>query len=157
LEQRDLMPALQEAGFDPSRPAFFSWLGVVQYLTWPAIELTLRAVTALPTASTIVMSFMLPDTDLPTAEAAAARAVAEAAAAKGEPWLTRIQPADLAQSKCDSPAPQGAGGSKPRCYSTCVNAVVSVRERGAQGGGHCGRMICHLPSLRIQKWPASRV
>ena len=25
------------------------------------------------------------------------------------------------------------------------------------GGTHCGRMICHLPSLRIQKWPASRV
>jgi methyltransferase (TIGR00027 family) len=96
LEQRGLIPALQEAGFDLSRPAFFSWLGVVQYLTWPAIELTLRVVTALPTPSTIVLSFMLPDIDLPAVESAAARAVAEAATAKGEPWFTRIQPADLA-------------------------------------------------------------
>ena len=39
---------------------------------------------------------MLPDADLPPEEAGAARAVAEAAATKGEPWLTRISPTELA-------------------------------------------------------------
>jgi len=96
LEHQDLLAGLQEAGFDACRPAFFSWLGVVQYLSWPAIELTLRVVTSLPNPSSIVLSFMLPDTDLSASEAAAALAVAEEAAIKGEPWLTRIQPADLA-------------------------------------------------------------
>ena len=68
----------------------------MQYLTWPTIELTLKAVAALPGPSTIVMSFMLPDAALSGSEAAAARAVADEAAKKGEPWLTRLQPADLA-------------------------------------------------------------
>jgi methyltransferase (TIGR00027 family) len=97
LERQDLASGLNEAGFDRSRPAFFSWLGVVQYLTWPAIELTLRLVTTLPTPSTIVLSFMLPDTDLPAQEAIAAHKIAEEAAANGEPWLSRFQPADLAR------------------------------------------------------------
>jgi methyltransferase (TIGR00027 family) len=96
LEHQDLIPGLQKAGFDASRRAFFSWLGVVQYLTWSAIELTLRAVATLPSPSTIVLSFMLPDDGLTASEAAAARAIAEEAAKKGEPWLTRIQPSDLA-------------------------------------------------------------
>src|SRR5262249_19690849 len=87
---------LQVAGFETSRPAFFSWLGVTQYLTLPAIDATLAVVAALPSPSTIVLSFMLPDAvDLPSEEAAAARAVAEAAAAAGGPWVTRIRPQDL--------------------------------------------------------------
>ena len=96
LERQDLLQGLRKAGFDHSRPAFVSWLGVMQYLTWPTIELTLKAVAALPGPSTIVMSFMLPDAALSGSEAAAARAVADEAAKKGEPWLTRLQPADLA-------------------------------------------------------------
>ena len=80
---------------DVERPAFFSWLGVTQYLTLAAIDVTLGTVAALPPPTTIVLSFMLPDTDLPPEEAAVARAVAEDAARKGEPWLTRIGPAEL--------------------------------------------------------------
>jgi methyltransferase (TIGR00027 family) len=96
LEHRELLPGLQEAGFDASRPAFVSWLGVIQYLTWPAIEVTLKAVAALPVPSTIVMSFMLPDADLSESEASAARTVADEAAKKGEPWLTRLRPIEFA-------------------------------------------------------------
>src|SRR5262249_13610090 len=96
FEQQTLAAGLQDAGFDASRPAFFSWLGVTQYLTLPAIDATLRVVAALPSPSTIVLSFMLPDVDLPSEEAAAARAMAEDAARTGEPWVTRISPQDLA-------------------------------------------------------------
>lgn len=81
---------------DTSRPAFFSWLGVTQYLTLTAIDATLDVVAALPSPSTIVLNFMLPDADLPSEEAVVARAVAEDAATKGEPWLTRISPMELA-------------------------------------------------------------
>ena len=96
FEQQTFAAGLRETGFDTSRPAFFSWLGVTQYLTLPAIDATLKVVAALPSPSTIVLSFMLPDIDLPTEEAAAARAVAKDAAATGEPWLTRIGPQELA-------------------------------------------------------------
>lgn len=96
LEQQSLAEGLRRVGFDASRPAFFSWLGVTQYLTLQAIDATLRVVAALPPSSTIVLSFMLPDVDLPPEEAAAARSVADDAAKRGEPWLTRIAPQHLA-------------------------------------------------------------
>jgi methyltransferase (TIGR00027 family) len=96
FEQQTLAAGLRNAGFDATAPAFFSWLGVTQYLTLPAIDATLKVVAALPSPSTIVLSFMLPDIDLPPEEAAAAGAVADDAASRGEPWLTRIAPQDLA-------------------------------------------------------------
>jgi len=96
FEQQSLSAGLQDAGVDASRSAFFSWLGVTQYLTLPAIDATLKAVAAFPSPSTIVLSFMLPDLDLPAEEAAAARAAAENAARTGEAWLTRLRPSELA-------------------------------------------------------------
>jgi methyltransferase (TIGR00027 family) len=96
FERQSLAAALQEAGFDASRQAFFSWLGVTQYLTFSAIDATLRVVATLPAPSTIVLSFVLPDIDLPSEEAAAAGTVADDAVRTGEPWLTRISPEDLA-------------------------------------------------------------
>jgi methyltransferase (TIGR00027 family) len=96
FEQQTLATGLRNAGFDASKPAFFSWLGVTQYLSLPAIDATLRFVVALRSPSTIVLSFMLPDIDLPSDEAAAARQVACDAARAGEPWLTRLSPRDLA-------------------------------------------------------------
>ena len=39
---------------------------------------------------------MLPESDLPPNEAAAARAVADNAATTSEPWLTRLAPRELA-------------------------------------------------------------
>jgi len=96
FEKLAIDAGLAQAGFDDSRSAFLSWLGVTQYLTLPAIDATLKVVAALPAPSTIVLSFMLPEADLRSEEAAAARQVAEDAARAGEPWLTRISPRDLA-------------------------------------------------------------
>jgi methyltransferase (TIGR00027 family) len=95
FEQQTLAAGLAAAGFDPARPAFFSWLGVTQYLTFSAIGVTLEVVARLPSPTTIVLTVMLPDVDLPPEEAAAARTVADDAAAAGEPWLTRIRPAEM--------------------------------------------------------------
>jgi methyltransferase (TIGR00027 family) len=96
FEQQNLATELRKAGFDASEPAFFSCLGVIQYLTLPAIDATLRVVAALPSPSTIVLGFIIPDIDLQPEEAAAVRQVADDAARAGEPWLTRISPRDLA-------------------------------------------------------------
>lgn len=96
LERQRLTAGLRDAGFDASTPAFFSVLGVSQYLSLSAIDALLKMVGALPSPSTIVLSFILPDADLPTEEAAVARAGAEDAAKKSEPWLTRVNARELA-------------------------------------------------------------
>ena len=48
FEQDSLRASLAKAGFDLAQPAFFSWLGVVPYLTQDAIEKTLRFVASIP-------------------------------------------------------------------------------------------------------------
>jgi methyltransferase (TIGR00027 family) len=48
FETDDLMSRLAAAGFDPSAPAFFLWLGVVPYLTPDAVAATLRAIATVP-------------------------------------------------------------------------------------------------------------
>ena len=43
LEKESLAEVLPRSPYDPSRPAFFSWLGVTMYLTDEAIRATLRS------------------------------------------------------------------------------------------------------------------
>ena len=48
FESDDLGHGLHDAGFDPDRPAFFIWLGVVPYLGRAAIAATLRYIASVP-------------------------------------------------------------------------------------------------------------
>ena len=54
FERDDLMGRLVAEGFDPTSPAVFSWLGVVPYLTRPAVEAPLRAIGAVPAAEVVL-------------------------------------------------------------------------------------------------------
>src|SRR5579859_3450588 len=65
FERDALLDQLVVAGFDTARPAFFSWLGVTVYLTLPAIDNTLRFVAGLPSPSTLVLTFTVPESVLP--------------------------------------------------------------------------------------------
>jgi O-methyltransferase involved in polyketide biosynthesis len=38
LEVERIADVLRRSAYDPSQTAFFAWLGVLSYLTWPAIE-----------------------------------------------------------------------------------------------------------------------
>lgn len=60
LETEPLAGALLEHGFDPSRPALFSWLGVTMYLTREAITDTLTTIAAFAPGTEIVLDTMLP-------------------------------------------------------------------------------------------------
>src|SRR5580704_5948913 len=53
FEQDDLQDKLSNAGFQPTSPAFFTWLGVVPYLTKEAIDETLRFITAIPNSAVV--------------------------------------------------------------------------------------------------------
>ena len=80
--------ALASAGFDATRPAFFSWLGVTYYLTLEAIRETLDRIAAGAGPG----SFLLLDYKLPTSELPPARAVADQldrfVARLGEPMVS---------------------------------------------------------------------
>jgi methyltransferase (TIGR00027 family) len=54
FERQTLAAGLAAAGFDAGRPAFFSWLGVVVYLTRPAVVDTLAFIAALPAGAAVV-------------------------------------------------------------------------------------------------------
>ncbi|QHC26750.1 SAM-dependent methyltransferase [Streptomyces sp. GS7] len=94
--QRTLTDGLRAAGFDPHRPSFFSWLGVVPYLTRENVFATLRSVAALPGGAEIVFDYSDPPSTLPPDQRAAHDVSAARVAALGEPWLSHFEADQLA-------------------------------------------------------------
>jgi len=95
FERQTLVDGLCSAGFDVTNPAFFIWLGVVPYLTLPAIHATLDFVSSVPNAE-IVFDYSEPLENYPPERQARARALAARVAAAGEPWISHFDPAVLA-------------------------------------------------------------
>jgi len=95
FETIGLAEGLATAGFDTSAPAFFSWLGVVVYLSERAIFETLGFISGLPVGAEVVFSYSDPPTSMRAAQAAAYRRRAARVAAMGEPWRTQFEPPAL--------------------------------------------------------------
>jgi len=95
FERQSLADGLAAAGFAADRPAFFQWLGVVPYLTRDAISVTLDFIAGVPD-SEVVFDYAEPFENYPDERRAGVMAVAERAAARGEPWLSQFDPAELA-------------------------------------------------------------
>jgi methyltransferase (TIGR00027 family) len=91
-----LSDRLLDAGFDRSRPAFVSWLGVTQYLTADAIGVTLEEIGGLCAGTELVMEYVVPAEMRDGPGRALADYFMPRAAASGEPWLTFLTPADVA-------------------------------------------------------------
>jgi methyltransferase (TIGR00027 family) len=86
FERDTLANALASAGFDASQPAFFTWLGVVPYLTDTAVFATLGFIASLPTGSHVVFDYSNPSgSDESARQAASRKALAERVAQIGEP------------------------------------------------------------------------
>lgn len=64
FERETLGHGLDSAGFDPSQPSFFTWLGVVPYLTADAIWSTLRLIAGLPGGAQVVFDYADPPESL---------------------------------------------------------------------------------------------
>jgi len=89
FETESLAGALAASGFDAGRPSFFLWLGVVPYLTEPAIFATLAFIGRLPGGGEVVFDYSNPAASI--AEGGWRRGheiVAARAAAAGEPLRT---------------------------------------------------------------------
>jgi methyltransferase (TIGR00027 family) len=68
-----LADALIAAGFDPNKRTFFSWLGVVVYLSEDAIFSTLRFIASLPGGAEVVFDYRNPVTSHVTKQDRSAR------------------------------------------------------------------------------------
>jgi len=95
FERDELLAALEAAGFDPARRSFFTWLGVVPYLTREAIAATLALIGGLPGGGEVVFDYSDPVATLSDEARASHTQRAQRVAALGEPFLTYFDPADL--------------------------------------------------------------
>ena len=81
---------------DRKAKAFFSWLGVTQYLTRDAVLKSLREIVSATVAgSEIVATFVVPTFILNRAESELLAAHSERAASVGEPWLSLLGPREM--------------------------------------------------------------
>ncbi len=97
FERQSLAEELARAGFRSDRPAFFSWLGVVLYLTEAAVMDTLRYVASLAPKSEVVFEFSVPAAFLYGQRRRSREASAANAAKLGEPWITFFEPYALTE------------------------------------------------------------
>jgi methyltransferase (TIGR00027 family) len=93
-----LAGALKEAGFDATRPAFVSWLGVSMYLAAEAIGKTLDFVASLARGSELVADYMLTDDLQDDVGRVYAQQVSAVAAQHGEPWRSAFSPDEMART-----------------------------------------------------------
>jgi methyltransferase (TIGR00027 family) len=97
FEEQDFLDRLVASGFDPARPAFFLWLGVVPYLTEAAVRRTLARIGGLADAE-VVFDHAGPKEGLTGESRALHDALAARVAAAGEPFrstYSREQVTDL--------------------------------------------------------------
>ena len=97
FETQTLADGLRSAGFRADRPAFFSWLGVVIYLSKPAVAGTLRYIAERPAGSQVVFDFAPPSESISEPERASRARSAAFVAKAGEPWINYYSPGPFAE------------------------------------------------------------
>lgn len=95
FERESLIDGLERAGFRRDRQAFFQWLGVSMYLTREAVFSTLDFIAGVP-GSAVAFDYTEPFENQTPERRANLMAMAESAAARGEPWLSFFDPPEVA-------------------------------------------------------------
>jgi methyltransferase (TIGR00027 family) len=97
FDSDDLLGRLIGGGFDPSRPAVVSWLGVSMYLTPAAIEDTAARLGELATGTELILDYYLPEGLRDESGQSYVDQVAQASAEWGEPWRSYFAPHELTE------------------------------------------------------------
>lgn len=97
LATEDLGTALARSSFDPTRPAFFSWLGVTMYLTREANLAALRSIASCTSAHSELVFTYIDEAALAPGHAAAEafHKLRSDVSAAGESFLSGFDPATL--------------------------------------------------------------
>jgi methyltransferase (TIGR00027 family) len=96
FEQQSLAAELASAGLNRERPVFFSWLGVVPYITLEAFQSTLGFVGSQTVGSGIVMDYAQPRASLPPLEQRARDSLASRVRLSGEEFKLFFTPEQIA-------------------------------------------------------------
>lgn len=96
FERHTLAEGLAGTGFDWKRPAFFSWLGVVPYLTLDAFRHTLKMIADLPPGSGISFDYVFAPESLTPARREIFARLERRLLDCGEPMQLFFEPATLA-------------------------------------------------------------
>ncbi len=97
FESQTLQDRLAASGFRFDRISFFSWLGVVPYLTDEAFESTLRLVASMPPGSGVVFDYGTTRESLSPVERVARDALSARVAVAGEPFQLFFDPEQLSK------------------------------------------------------------
>lgn len=95
FEHQTLAEGLAAAGFDSSQQTFFTWLGVVPYLTEEAVWSTLGFIASLPNGAHVVFDYSDPPGMLSAERRLSHERRAARVAALGEAWLNYFEADDL--------------------------------------------------------------
>lgn len=96
FEREMLGDALERSGFQIDQPAFFSWLGVVPYLSEGAFDDTSSFIATMPKPSGVVFDYAVARSALNWRERLVLDALAARVAAAGEPFQLFFEPEQLA-------------------------------------------------------------
>jgi methyltransferase (TIGR00027 family) len=95
-ETDDLRAGLVGAGFDPARaPAIVSAIALTQYLAGPAIEKILGLAGSLAAGSRLVVTYVVPPSELSETAAAGLAWTMSQASERGEPFLSLFRPGEF--------------------------------------------------------------
>jgi methyltransferase (TIGR00027 family) len=97
FERQAPADGLLAAGFDACVATFFSWLGVVMYLTEESIMTTLGFIASTPPGGGIAFDFAVPRASLSWTGRLAFDVISHRVAASGEPFRTFFDPRALAE------------------------------------------------------------
>ena len=95
VETDDPRERLAAAGFDFSAPAIVSAIALTQYLAQPAIEKVLELIGSLAARSRLVITYVVPATELTELASAGLAWTMSQAAERGEPFLSLFRPDDF--------------------------------------------------------------
>jgi len=95
FERQTLAGGLAAAGFDRGRQTFFTWLGVVPYLTDDAFESTVAFIASLPNGAHVVFDYSDPPATLSAEWKLSHDRRAAHVAALGEAWISYFEPESL--------------------------------------------------------------
>lgn len=132
FEREGLADGLARAGFRSDVAAFFQWLGVSMYLTRETISSTLDFIAGIP-GSGVAFDYTESLENQAPERRARLTAMAEGAAARGEPWLSFFDPPEMAAIL----HAKGFGDIEDLAFADVIKRYSSELGRGLQsGGGH---------------------
>jgi methyltransferase (TIGR00027 family) len=132
FERESLADGLARAGFRRDQPAFFQWLGVSMYLNRETVFSTLDLIAGVPD-SAVAFDYTESFENQSPERRARLTAMAEGAAARGEPWLSFFDPSEIAAILRG----KGFGDIEDLGFADLIKRYSPELGQGLQsGGGH---------------------